>query len=140
MCGALLHARVEEAWRGTSRCRVEGYIALPSKLQKNYFGTAELRGLARPTAARDTRDWRERRDTCNQGLCVSSVALDVPVARLRALADLFRSLLCAVETGTASRKHALHRVGIAIRSALESCAVVPLGVPVARMWTVSSSC
>jgi len=131
MCGALLHARVEEAWRGTSRCRVEGYIALPSKLQKNYFGTAELRGLARPTAARDT---------CNQGLCVSSVALDVPVARLRALADLFRSLLGAVETGTASRKHALHRVGIAIRSALESCAVVPLGVPVARMWTVSSSC
>ena len=131
---------VEEAFRGTSRCRVEGYIAPSSRLRKNYFSTAELRWPARPTAARDTRDWWERRDTCNQGLRVSPVALDVPVARLRALADLFRSLLCAEETGKVSWRHALHRAGIASHAALESCAVVLLVVPIARMRTVFSSC
>ena len=109
-------------------------------LRKNYFGTAELRWPARPIAARDTRDWREKRDTWNQGLRVSPVALDVPVARLRALADFFCSLLCAVENGTVSWRHGLYRAGVASRSALESVALVSLVVPVARMRTVSSSC
>jgi hypothetical protein len=103
-------------------------------LRKNYFGTAELRWPARPTAARDTRDWREKRDTWNQGLRVS------PVARLRALADFFCSLLRAVENGTVSWRHALHRAGVASHSALKSVALVSLVVPVARMRTVSSSC
>ena len=39
------------------------------------------------------RDWRERRGTRNQGLRVAPVALGVPAARLRALADSFNILL-----------------------------------------------
>ena len=65
----------------------------PSRLRKSYGSPRELRRPARPIAARDTRDWRERRDTWNQGLRVSPIALDVPVLRLRALADLFSILL-----------------------------------------------
>ena len=45
-----------------------------------------LRGIA-------ARDWRERRGTRNQGLRVAPVALGVPAARLRALADFFNILL-----------------------------------------------
>ena len=39
------------------------------------------------------RDWRERRDTWNQGLRVSPIALDVPVSRLKTLTDFFSILL-----------------------------------------------
>ena len=39
------------------------------------------------------RDWREWRGTRNQGLRVASVALGLPVVRLRALADFFNLLL-----------------------------------------------
>lgn len=35
-------------------------------------------------STRDARDWRERRETRNRGLCVALVALGLPVARLGA--------------------------------------------------------
>ena len=56
----------------------------PSRLRKSYGSPRELRRPAHSIAARDT--W-------NQGLRVSPVAQDVPVSRLRALADLFSILL-----------------------------------------------
>jgi hypothetical protein len=63
----------------------------PSRLRKRYGGPQDMRD------ERERRDWRDERDGQNEGgaqsVHVSPVALDVPVARLRALADCFSILL-----------------------------------------------